>query len=121
MKKVGVYRAYKLYEVDNSDLEITGGTSSRYIRNSIIVFQLSEERPAIGKELFVSPNIDEAKAVIDSDNRLIEKKPIQETIKEAQLKSEERLRQQREENALLEMERKNREYRQSEIIEREKK
>lgn len=82
MKHIGMYRSYKLYEVSEQDLEITGANGSRYIRNSIIVFLPKVSHPKIGEEWYCGNTLDEVKAVIDGAEDL-QRIPMQEQLKSA--------------------------------------
>lgn len=65
MKELGFYKAYKLYEVSEEDLEVEGAAGSRYIRNSILVFSPKNENPRIGTEICQVYSLADAKMEID--------------------------------------------------------
>lgn len=51
MKRLGEYRSYLLYEVEEQDgRDINTSSGSRYIRNSILIFEPDENNPKLGDE-----------------------------------------------------------------------
>ena len=101
MKRLGVYRSYLLYEVEEEEgRDINTSSGSRYIRNSVLVFVPEEENPKLGKEWRVCKDKEEAKKEIDdSFSRL----PMREQMKRAEEKSR-LLEQQREYHRKMERE-----------------
>lgn len=82
MRYIEEYKAYKLYEVSNDDIEITGSTGSRYIRNSILIFSSSQLKLKLGNEKYQEENLKKAKELIDKNENLIS---IQERLKSAEV------------------------------------
>ena len=77
MRYDGSYKTYKLYSVTAQDIAESGGAStSRLIKNDVLVFLPDLEKPEIGLELYIAHSSDEAKAFIDD-------RPILERIEKA--------------------------------------
>jgi len=85
MKRKGEYCSYLLYEVSNEELEITNSAGSRYIRNSILIFKPSEEKPKLGEEWRIGKDIKEAQEIIDEAEI---KKSMKEQLQAASERSE---------------------------------
>ena len=67
MKRVGEYRSYLLYEVDEFDgRDINTSSGNRYIRNSILVFESVEGNQKLGDEWRVCKDKKEAINEIDA-------------------------------------------------------
>lgn len=85
MKRLGEYRSYLLYEVEEQDgRDINTSSGSRYIRNSILIFKPDENNPKLGDEWRMCKNEEEAKRTIDES---APKMPIQEQMKQAEERS----------------------------------
>ena len=85
MKRLGEYRSYLLYEVEEQDgRDINTSSGSRYIRNSILIFEPDENNPKLGDEWRMCKNEEEAKRTIDES---APKMPIQEQMKQAEERS----------------------------------
>ena len=80
MKRLGEYRSYLLYEVEEQD----GRDINTYIRNSILIFEPDENNPKLGDEWRMCKNEEEAKRTIDES---APKMPIQEQMKQAEERS----------------------------------
>lgn len=85
MKRLGEYRSYLLYEVEEQDgRDINTSSGSRYIRNSVLIFEPAEINPKLGEEWRMCKNEEEAKRTIDESAPKI---PIQEQMKQAEERS----------------------------------
>ena len=85
MIRLGEYRSYLLYEVEEQDgRDINTSSGSRYIRISILIFEPDENNPKLGDEWRLCKNEEEAKRTIDES---AQKMPIQEQMKQAEERS----------------------------------
>ncbi|NLD49122.1 MAG: hypothetical protein GX660_18335 [Clostridiaceae bacterium] len=66
MKKIGVYKRFKLYEIVEHDIVKSGGADSRYVKGSIVIFCPDDERPQLGYEEWEAGSKKEAEDFIDS-------------------------------------------------------
>lgn len=66
MKKIGVYKRFKLYEIVEHDIVKSGGADSRYVKGSIVIFLPDDERPQLGYEEWEAGSRKEAEDFIDS-------------------------------------------------------
>ncbi len=112
MRRIGVYREYKIYEVSEEDREVTGATGSRYIRNSIVIFRPDEANPKLGNEWRCASTEEEARVFIDADTPKI---ALREQLKNAEARSKEKeASESRKRENDLEIERRRRERQQEE-------